>query len=464
MTLRRHLAVLGTALVLTACVGSTSGPTSTTTSTSTPPTTGSTTVVGPNGEGRPLQTVGCDPAPQEVAIVCEAYDLIRRHYVDEVDVAAMASAATEGLAGIEPGDSEEPLVCALPSVEFQATCETAAAVGLDNPTTAEAMVASIVAIALDPNSAYFTAAALARVVEEDQGQIEGIGALVSAEDETIEGDNKQCAVISETCRILIVATIEGAPARASGLERDDAIVGVDGESILGWNIDEVTSRVRGAAGTAVVLTIERSGSTFDVIIVRAAVVIPVLDREQIGDTGYIKLYTFSDQADEAFETAVVDLLAQGVQRLVIDLRDNPGGLLDTAIAVTSVFLPDGQVVVTEGPDRRLGYDVTGAVVVPLNLQVAIVVNKGSASASEVVSAVLQERERVTVLGENTFGKNTVQQRYNLSNGGALKLTTARWLTPGGLDFGGVGVTPDIQLTLPSGVEAADVVAAVIAAT
>lgn len=462
MSLRRHLAVL--ALVLTACVGSTSGPTSTTTGTSTPPTTGSTAVVGPNGEDRPLETVGCDSAPLEVAIVCEAYDLIRLHYVDEVDVAAMASAATEGLAGIEPGDSEEPLVCALPSVEFRATCETAAAVGLDNPTTAEAMVASIVAIALDPNSAYFTPSALARVAEEDQGQIEGIGALVSAEDETIEGDNKQCATISETCRILIVATIEGAPARASGLERDDVIVGVDGESILGWNIDEVTSRVRGTAGTAVVLTIERSGSTFDVTIVRAAVVIPVLDRERIGDTGYIKLYTFSDQADEAFETAVLDLLAQGVQRLVIDLRDNPGGLLDTAIAVTSVFLPDGQVVVTEGPDRRLGYDVTGAAVVPLNLQVAIVVNKGSASASEVVSAVLQERERVTVLGENTFGKNTVQQRYNLSNGGALKLTIARWLTPGGLDFGGVGVTPDIQLTLPIGVEAADVVAAVIAAT
>lgn len=461
MTPRRHLVFFGAALILTACVGPSAATTS---STSTTPTTGSTTVIGPNGEDRPLETVACEAAPQEVVIVCEAYDLIRRHYVDEIGVAALASAATEGLAGIEPGDVDQPLVCALPSVEFQRTCETAGAAGLDTPTTAEAMVAAIVANALDPNSAYFTPAALARVEEEDHGEIEGIGALVSAEDETIEGDNKQCSIISETCRIHIVSTIEGAPARAAGLQRDDVIIGVDGEAILGWNIDEVTSRVRGAAGTAVMLTIERSGDTFDLTIVRAAVRIPVLDREQIGETGYIRLYTFSEQADEEFEAAVFDLIAKGARHLVIDLRDNPGGLLDTAIAVTSVFLPDGQVLVTEGPDRRLGYDVTGTSIVPPNVKVDFVVNKGSASASEVVSAVLQERDRVTVLGENTFGKNTVQQRYSLSNGGALKLTIARWLTPAGLDFGGVGVTPDIPLILPNGVEAADVVAAVIAAT
>jgi carboxyl-terminal processing protease len=129
---------------------------------------------------------------------------------------------------------------------------------------------------------------------------------------------------------------------------------------------------------------------------------------------------------------------------VVDLRDNPGGLLDTAIEIASVFLAEGEVVVTEGPESSTSYEVSGHPIVPTEIEVVFVVNKGSASASEVVSAVLQERDRVTVVGESTFGKNTVQQRFGLSNGGALKLTIARWVTPDGLDFGDVGVTPDVE--------------------
>jgi carboxyl-terminal processing protease len=122
-------------------------------------------------------------------------------------------------------------------------------------------------------------------------------------------------------------------------------------------------------------------------------------------------------------------------------------LLDTAIAIASVFLPDGDVVVTQSPDESTSYPATGASIIPEDLEVVFLVNKGSASASEVVSAVLQERGLAIVVGENTFGKNTVQQRFPLSNGGALKLTIARWLTPGGLDFGGVGVTPNVNMDL-----------------
>ena len=140
-------------------------------------------------------------------------------------------------------------------------------------------------------------------------------------------------------------------------------------------------------------------------------------------------------------------MSKGVDSLVIDLRDNPGGLLDTAVAVASVFLSDGDVVITQSPDDNTSYPVSGASIVPDDLEVVFVVNKGSASASEVVSAVLQERGLATVVGVNTFGKNTVQQRFPLTNGGALKLTIARWLTPGGLDFGGVGVTPDVAMDL-----------------
>jgi carboxyl-terminal processing protease len=220
--------------------------------------------------------------------------------------------------------------------------------------------------------------------------------------------------------------------------------------------------VRGPAGTDVILTLEREGEPIEVTITRAEVVIPILEHELYGDTGYIKLSVFTQNADEQFEEALFDLLSTDIGHLVVDLRNNPGGLLDTAVEITSAFLPDGDVVVTEGPDDSISYGVTGAVIVPDDVEVVFVVNRGSASASEVVSATLQERGRATVVGESTFGKNTVQQRFDLSNGGALKLTIARWLTPGGHDFGGVGVTPDVELELED-LEGQGLVEAVLAA-
>ncbi|MGC2239644.1 MAG: S41 family peptidase, partial [Acidimicrobiia bacterium] len=196
----------------------------------------------------------------------------------------------------------------------------------------------------------------------------------------------------------------------------------------------------------------------------AAVAIPVIVDEVVDNTGYIGLNLFSDNADEQFEDALRSELAQGVDSLVIDLRDNPGGLLDTSIAIASLFLPEGDVVVTESPDSKVSYPVSGNVIVPADIRVVFVVNRGSASASEVVTGVLQERGRVTVVGENTFGKNTVQQRFGLSNGGALKLTIARWLTPGGLDFGQVGITPDVADDIAAGLPIADVVHEALAAS
>jgi carboxyl-terminal processing protease len=242
----------------------------------------------------------------------------------------------------------------------------------------------------------------------------------------------------------IVSTIDDTPADRAGLEPDDVVLAVDGADVTGWTVDEITARVRGPAGSDVVLTIDRGGEVFDVTITRAAFVVPVVESEVVGTTGYVALNMFTDNADELFQDAVTDLIAEEVDTLVVDMRNNPGGLLDTAIEVASAFLPDGDVVVTQGPDSSTSYPVSGETVVPEDVRVVMVVNGASASASEVVSAVLQERGRATIVGENTFGKNTVQQRFALSNGGALKLTIARWLTPDGHDFGAVGVTPDVM--------------------
>lgn len=435
-----------------------------TTTTSAPATTITTTVEGANGESRQVVMPDCTAAPSDVVIVCEVVDLITTNFVDQVAAGALARAAVDQLAEFGTGATNEPLVCPLPSVEFRATCEAAGSLGLNDATTAEAIVASLISGSLDPNSGYLDAEAVNRMDEEDTGQIEGIGALVNAEDATIGGDNKQCSVISDTCRIFVVGTFEGAPAREAGLMPEDVITGVNGERIVGWSLDEVTAQVRGPAGTPVTLSIERDGETFEVTIVRAAVDIPSLEFERIGDVGYVKLYQFSNGADAEFEEAVLDLLADGVRHLIVDFQDNPGGFLDTAIGVASVFLPDGEVVITEGPGVRIPYEVLGTAIVPSGVRVDVVVNRASASASEVVSGVLQEEGLATVYGENTFGKNTVQQRFGLSNGGALRLTIARWITPGGHDFGGVGITPDVPVVIDPLAPAAEVVAAVLAAS
>lgn len=451
-------AIAAVALVLSACVEvSTSGSTTT----STPPTTSGATTVTDGGTGGAFETVSCDDAPEDVVIVCEARELIEDNYVDDIDDADLVTAAVEGLRALPAADSNQGFSCPLPADEFVSVCEAAVGRDLGDLSVAEAIVSSFALFGLDPNSLYLDEDALALLQEEQQGQIEGIGALVSPEDETLEGDNKQCAIVSETCRVIIASTIEGTPAEAAGLQSGDMIAGVDGEDVLGWTIEELTARVRGPAGTDVVLTMVRDGETFEVTITRAAVVIPVLETDTFGNDGYIALRVFSGTADEQFQTAVIEMVADGVDDIVIDLRNNPGGLLDTAIEITSIFLPNGDVVVTEGPHDNTTYPVTGASLVPEDVNVVFLVNRGSASASEVVSAVLQERGRALVVGENTFGKNTVQQRYGLSNGGALKLTIARWLTPGGLDFGGVGVTPDVEMTFDAEATPEELVAAVV---
>ena len=446
-------------VVVSACTVGTTPETSTSTSPASLTDGSSTTGEDP---GRAVRVVGCDPADSDVEIVCETYDLVRRHYVDDITDEDLAEAASLGLLELDGSSATSELVCAAPAAPFQETCNLAADAAETSVEAAEAMVWGLTAYGLDANSIYFDPEALELVEEEQEGEIQGIGALVRAEDSS-SGETVLCSVISETCRMHILSTIAGTPAEQAGLLRNDIIVEVDGEDIRGHTIDEVTANVRGPAGTDVLLRVDRGGELFDVEITRAAVVIPAVASEVVGNTGYVALNLFTDNADDQFEEAVSDMLDRGVNSLVVDLRDNPGGLLDTAIEVASVFLPDGDVVVTESPDSSTSYPVTGNPIVPGDIEVIFVVNRASASASEVVAAVLQERGRATVVGENTFGKNTVQQRFGLSNGGAIKLTIARWLTPGGLDFGEVGVTPDVLREIDVGLPVEAVVREALAA-
>ena len=453
-------AVTAAIALLTACTPATD--TASSAGPSSPVTTeaaiaGSTTVP----EARQLQLVGCDPVDPDVEIVCEAYDLVRRHYVDEVSDEELARAAARGLEQLDDAASRSELVCPAPATHFIETCELALEKADVSTEAAEAMVFGMATYGLDPHSVYFDPEALDLVEEEQAGEIQGIGAMVTAESPAT-GD--VCNVISDQCQMSIVSTIDDTPADLAGLQPDDVLLAVDGDDITGWTVDEVTAVVRGPAGSEVVLTVDRGGEIHDIDITRAAFIVPAVESEVVGTTGYLALNMFTDNADELFQEALTGLLARDVETLVVDMRNNPGGLLDTAIEVASAFLPDGEVVVTQGPDSSTSYPVSGETLVPEDMRVVMVVNGASASASEVVSAVLQERGRATIVGENTFGKNTVQQRFALSNGGALKLTIARWLTPEGHDFGSVGVTPDVRNEIETQLPVESVVQEALAAS
>lgn len=436
-------------LLLGSCVVTTAPTTTTTTR---PVVVETTTTITENG--RSLEVLTCDDAPEEAIIVCEAYDLIQANYVDEVADLALADAAAEGLASLDGTTATTGMVCLVPAQDFVDVCSEAPFEAEDTAEAAEAMVWGMASLALDPNSAYLDARLLDLIEQEQGGEVEGIGALVNTVD-TESGE--ACGIISDTCQIVIASTIQGSPAQASGIEAGDVVMAVDGTDIIGWSIDEVTTTVRGPAGTEVTLTMRRDEMSFEVTITRAAVEVPVVTSEKFGATGYVRFNQFTDNGDEQLREAIFGLMAESIDTLVLDLRDNPGGLLTTAIDVASQFLEGGDVVRTVGPVDSRTYEVNGSVLVPDEIEVVIVVNGGSASASELVSALLQERGRATVVGVNTFGKNTVQQQFDLSNGGALKLTIARWVTPEGLDFGEVGVTPDVFGDFPSDLTAEAVV-------
>ena len=306
----------------------------------------------------------------------------------------------------------------------------------------------------DPNTVYLPPEVLERIQEENSGEISGIGALVRTEEESEDGTTQLCFVLSQTCRMVVVGVIEGSPAEAAGLQVGDVTVSVDGESVIGWTSDEVVSRVRGPVGTQVVLGVERDGEFLELTITRDRIVVPVVEARVLTDgVGYISLSQFTSNSDELFHGELEQLLDAGVTKLIFDLRNNPGGALTAAVGIASEFLPDGLVLRTESPEESRSYEVDRAGLATSDeVEVVVLVNGASASASEVVSAALQEAGRATIMGEPTFGKNTVQQQFSLSNGGAVKVTIARWVTPSGASFGETGVQPDILVEVPPDAE------------
>ncbi len=266
----------------------------------------------------------------------------------------------------------------------------------------------------------------------------------------LTGVGIQIAKDEETDRLIVIAPIEDTPAFAAGIIAKDIIKAIDGTDTKGMDVNEAVKLIRGKPGSKVTLTIDRAGVDKDYEIVRARIQIhPVRARVSntpIGDVGYIRLTQFSAQASKEMRDAIKDLEKQGVTGYILDLRSNPGGLLYSSIDIARMWLKEGAIVSTVdrgGEKERKAANNSALTDKPLT----ILVDGGSASASEILSGALQDNERAVLVGTKTFGKGLVQSVRRLGDGSGLAVTIAKYLTPSGRDIHKEGIAPDIVVEL-----------------
>ncbi len=285
----------------------------------------------------------------------------------------------------------------------------------------------------DPYSTFFTPAATRAFSDDLSGEVEGIGAYLSVDDETGE--------------VIIVSPIKGSPAEAAGLKPNDVITAVNDESVEGLTVGEVANKIKGPANTAIKITIRRGRQSLNFTITRARVEVKSVELTYNGDIAIISVSQFGATTAQEFDEAAAAVVARKPSGLILDLRNNPGGLLNTAVDMLGYFLPNNSVAAT-ARYRNPGHDTvyrTDRTPTLSGFRLLVLTNKGSASASEIVAGALQDHNVGAIMGETTFGKGTVQELSFFSDGTALKLTIAHWLSPDFQPIEGNGITPDIEV-------------------
>ncbi|MBF0269400.1 MAG: S41 family peptidase [Alphaproteobacteria bacterium] len=286
---------------------------------------------------------------------------------------------------------------------------------------------------LDPHSNYLTPDQYKDLSSSTRGEFGGLGIEIAMENEEVK----------------VVSPIDGTPAAKAGLKSGDIITHVEGEAIKGQTLSQVVRKLRGKPGTSVRISIRReSGSPFQVSIIRAIIVVKPVRWHLESNVGYLRLTTFNEHADEELKLAVKEIEKQAGASLkgyVLDLRNNAGGLLDQAVRISDDFLNSGEVVAVRG--RKSGEEHYKARVgdVIAGRPLAVLINPGSASASEIVAGALQDHKRAVLLGTTSFGKGSVQTILPLEHGSALKLTTALYYTPSGRSIQSRGIEPDLVI-------------------
>ncbi len=308
---------------------------------------------------------------------------------------------------------------------------------VDDKALMQGAIRGMMAALGDDYSRYMTPEEYAIVSTDTSGELEGIGASVET---------------APQGGLLIVSPFPGSPAEAAGLKPSDRIIKVDDTDVTAMDKYKIIMLVRGAAGTAVHLSVIREGTEgvmeFDVV--RAKIMIPSVESKMLdGQIAYVKLNDFGAHTTDELTTALKSLMAQKPAGLILDVRGNPGGFRDTAIEVASQFLPNGTLVMREqyADGKELAYKAKGGGLAT-DIPMIVLINKGSASASEIVAGALQDEHRATLLGETSFGKGSVQNWQPLvDDAGTVAVTIARWLTPSGRWIMKQGITPDVTVEL-----------------
>jgi carboxyl-terminal processing protease len=307
----------------------------------------------------------------------------------------------------------------------------------DQPVDDEALlggaIEGMLAVLDDPHTRYLSPEAEANTRERMDGEFQGIGAEV----ESVDGN------------ITIVSPIVNSPAEAAGLLPGDILRAADGVDLTGMDLLEAVSLVRGPAGTAVALLVERNGEQLEITITRDVVELTSVRSEMLDEgLAYIRLTQFGYRSTEEISAALKELMAQNPTGLILDLRRNPGGGLDTVVEIADEFLAEGVVLEEDfGNGRVQTFESTDkglAEEVPL----VILIDEGSASASEVLAGAIRDRERGILIGQTSYGKGTVQTWHALSNNGGVRITIARWLTPDETWINEIGLEPDYLISLP----------------
>lgn len=301
----------------------------------------------------------------------------------------------------------------------------------------EGLFTGMVALATDKYSRYISAEDYKSYEIDTQGNYAGIGTKT-----TVSPDDYS---------IYIISTYEDSPARKAGIKPGDKIIKVNGTDVTYENYDDAINSIRGPEGTTVELTIKRGGTTFNTTVTREHVDVPTVGGALMdNNVGYIKIEGFEAVTYDQYKEVYNSLRDKGITSLIIDLRNNPGGLLDSVASIADDIIPEGTITYTEDKNGEREYikSAEGEIDIPL----AVIVNENSASAAELLTAAVKDTGKGIIVGKTTYGKGVVQTTYPLTDGSAVKLTTSRYYTPKGVCIDKVGITPDIEVDAPQDFE------------
>lgn len=283
----------------------------------------------------------------------------------------------------------------------------------------------------DPHSNYLSPKMYKTLMEQTEGSFAGIGVVMGM-------DNEQ--------KIHIVGIMENSPGQKAGLQEGDEILAVDGVPVTQMAFDEVAAHVRGQAGTDVVLTIMRDNANQDITITRDNIKLKTVGHKMLDNNiGYIQIVSFSEDTANEFNEAYNDLKNQGMKALVLDLRNNPGGLLTTCVEIAKKLVPKGEIVSIV--DKQGNKETYSSSLEAPEYPLVVLINKNSASASEILSGAIQDTKTGTIIGNTSYGKGSVQTILPMFEDDAVKLTIAKYYTPSGRSIDGTGITPDIEINL-----------------